>query len=86
MASAATAAPAAPDGADAGIRGGVRYLDELRAHFEDSLPPRERTWFATDGGSSTGVILELARVLALYTGAKPKDPRWAVLAARARGN
>ncbi len=31
---------------DAGIRGGVRYLNKLRNHFEEELPPRERTWFA----------------------------------------
>ena len=31
---------------EAGIRGGVTYLDSLRRRFDNDLAPRERTWFA----------------------------------------
>ena len=29
-----------------GVRAGVKYLDELRSQFEDTLPVESRTWFA----------------------------------------
>lgn len=31
---------------EAGIRGGIRYLDRLRERFDTAIAPRERTWFA----------------------------------------
>lgn len=31
---------------EAGIRGGVTYLDKMRARFDHDISPRERTWFA----------------------------------------
>jgi membrane-bound lytic murein transglycosylase F len=59
---------------DAGIRGGVRYLDELRAHFEDSLPPRERTWFAIAAYNAGLTRVDLARQRAKAAGLDPT--RW----------
>jgi membrane-bound lytic murein transglycosylase F len=58
----------------AGIRGGVRYLDALRARFDPRLPPRERTWFALAAYHVGIKRVELARTRAAASGLDPT--RW----------
>ena len=53
---------------DAGIRGGVRYLNALREHFEVDLPPRERTWFALAAYNAGLTRVDLARARAAAAG------------------
>jgi len=59
---------------DAGIRGGVRYLNKLRDHFEEELPPRERTWFALAAYNAGLTRVDLARERAATAGLDPT--RW----------
>ncbi|MBK8958066.1 MAG: transporter substrate-binding domain-containing protein [Proteobacteria bacterium] len=59
---------------DAGIRGGVRYLKKLRDHFEEELPPRERTWFALAAYNAGLTRVVLARERAAAAGLDPT--RW----------
>ena len=59
---------------DAGIRGGVRYLNKLRDHFEAELPPRERTWFALAAYNAGPARVDLARERAAAAGLDPT--RW----------
>ena len=59
---------------DAGIRGGVRYLNKLRNHFEEELPPRERTWFALAAYNAGLARVILARERAAAAGLDPG--RW----------
>lgn len=35
-----------PTDPDTGIHGGIKYLDSLRARFEDDIPGEDKTWFA----------------------------------------
>ena len=58
----------------AGIRGGVRYLNKLRDHFEAELPPRERTWFALAAYNAGPARVDLARERAAAAGLDPT--RW----------
>ena len=59
---------------DAGIRGGIRYLDKLRSYFEIGLPPRERTWFALAAYNAGPTRVVLARERAVGAGLDPN--RW----------
>ena len=59
---------------DAGIRGGVRYLDQLRDHFEAGITPRDRTWFALAAYNAGINRVERARDLAARAGLDPT--RW----------
>ena len=59
---------------DAGIRGGIRYLDKLRSYFEVGLPPRERTWFALAAYNAGPARVILARERATAAGLDPN--RW----------
>ena len=59
---------------DAGIRGGIRYLDKLRGYFEAGLPPRERTWFALAAYNAGPTRVVLARERAAAAGLDPN--RW----------
>ncbi len=59
---------------DAGIRGGVRYLNKLRDHFEVELPPGERTWFALAAYNAGLTRVDLARERAAAAGLDPT--RW----------
>lgn len=59
---------------DAGIRGGVSYLNKLRDHFEEDLPPRERTWFALAAYNAGLTRVDLARERAAAAGLDPT--RW----------
>lgn len=59
---------------EAGIRGGVAYLDRLRRRFEASLAPRERIWFALAAYNVGFNRVERARAAAAEHGLDPD--RW----------
>jgi len=56
---------------DAGIRGGVAYLDQLRRRFDADVSPRERTWFALAAYNIGFHRIERARRQAAHRGSDP---------------
>ncbi len=59
---------------EAGIRGGVAYLDRLRRRFDSDISPRERTWFALAAYNIGFHRVDLARRQAAEAGLDPN--RW----------
>ncbi|MGR8921606.1 MAG: transglycosylase SLT domain-containing protein [Gammaproteobacteria bacterium] len=59
---------------EAGIRGGIAYLDSLRRRFDDGLAPRERTWFALAAYNIGYARVQRARRQAAELGLDPG--RW----------
>ena len=53
-----------PTDPDAGIHGGIRYLDSLRDRFEDEIPGDDKTWFALGAYNAGFNRIEQARDLA----------------------
>lgn len=59
---------------ESGIIGGIRYLDRLRARFDDAIAARERTWFALAAYNVGFHRVQVARRRAESAGLDPN--RW----------